>query len=145
MPSSGCYWASISCPASSLPSLEASSAGGLVTSASWYWVGLAMFLLPYWPYPVSSPIALGLLFGPPAGIIVALPVEVLHPENRAPGMGLFHTCYYIELPILTALAGLSRDLTGDPAAPLLFAGVMNLLTLPVLALFRTLQGRWAEP
>jgi MFS family permease len=107
--------------------------------------GLALFLLPTWPQPLPLLVALGLLYGPPPGILAALPVEVLRPENRAPGMGLFHTCYYTGMPALTALAGLFRDLTGDPAAPMTFAGVMILLTLPVLALFRTLQRRWASP
>jgi predicted MFS family arabinose efflux permease len=107
--------------------------------------GLALFLLPTWPHPLPVLVALGLLYGPPPGIIAALPVEVLRPENRAPGMGLFHTCYYVGMPALTAMAGLFRDLTGDPAAPMTFAGVMILLTLPVLALFRTLQRRWASP
>jgi predicted MFS family arabinose efflux permease len=105
--------------------------------------GLALFLLPYWPHPLPLLVALGLLYGPPPGIVAALPVEVLRPENRAPGMGLFHTCYYTGMPLLTAVAGLSRDLTGNPAAPLLFAGVMIVLALPVLALFRTFQSRWA--
>jgi predicted MFS family arabinose efflux permease len=108
-------------------------------------IGLAMFLLPYLPYPLPVLIALGLLFGPPPGIIAALPVEVLRPENRAPGMGLFHTCYYVGMPTLTAVAGISRDLSGDPAAPLLFGGAMILLALPVLALFRIFQRRWAHP
>jgi predicted MFS family arabinose efflux permease len=108
-------------------------------------IGLALYLLPYWPQPLLLLVVLGLFFGPPPGIIAALPVEVLRPENRAPGMGLFHTCYYIGMPLLTAVAGLSRDLTGNPAAPLLFGGVMILLVLPVLALFRTLQRRWANP
>jgi predicted MFS family arabinose efflux permease len=108
-------------------------------------IGLVLFLLPYRPHPLPLLVALGLLYGPPPGIVAALPVEVLRPENRAPGMGLFHTCYYIGMPALTAVAGLSRDLTGNPAAPLLFGGVMILLALPVLGLFRTLQRRWANP
>jgi predicted MFS family arabinose efflux permease len=108
-------------------------------------VGLALYLLPTWSHPLPLLVALGLLYGPPPGILAALPVEVLRPENRAPGMGLFHTCYYIGMPVLTALAGLFRDLTGDPATPITFAGVMILLSLPVLALFRTLQRRWVSP
>lgn len=108
-------------------------------------VGLALFLLPYWPQPLPLLVALGLLYGPPPGILAALPVEILRPENRAPGMGLFHTCYYIGMPLLTAVAGLSRDLTGNPAAPLLYGGAMILLTLPFLALFRAFQRRWARP
>jgi MFS family permease len=117
----------------------------LVLLACFLAIGLALYLLPTWPHPLPLLVALGLLYGPPPGILAALPVEVLRPENRAPGMGLFHTCYYIGMPVLTAVAGLFRDLSGDPAAPITFAGVMILLTLPILALFRTLQRRWANP
>ena len=32
--------------------------------------------------------------GPPAGVIMAFPAEVLRPENRAAGLGVFFTWYY---------------------------------------------------
>ena len=104
-------------------------------------IGLAICLLPYWPYPLALFLALGLLFGPPAGIIMALPAEVLRPENRAPGMGIFSTCLYGVGAALSALAGLSRDLTDNPAAPLLFGGMLLFVTIVILGLFRAFQGR----
>jgi len=102
-------------------------------------IGSAICLLPYWPYPLALFVALGLLFGPPAGIIVALPTEVLRPENRAPGMGIFSTCSYAGGAVLSALAGLSRDLTQSPAAPLLFGGTMLFIAIIILGLFRAFQ------
>jgi predicted MFS family arabinose efflux permease len=103
--------------------------------------GLAICLLPYCPHPLALFIALGLLFGPPAGIIMALPTEILRPENRAPGMGLFSACSNGGVTALTALAGLSRDLTQSPAAPLLFSGTLLFITIIILGLFRAFQRR----
>jgi predicted MFS family arabinose efflux permease len=104
-------------------------------------IGLAMCLLPFFPYPLVWFVALGLLFGPPAGIIVALPTEVLQPENRALGMGVFYTCYYAGMAALTALAGLTLDLTRSAAAPLLFGGALLFAAIFVLWLFRAFQRR----
>jgi cyanate permease len=113
----------------------------LIMVTSFLGIGLAICLLPYWPYPLALFMALGLLFGPPAGIIMALPTEVLRPENRAPGMGIFSTCLYGVGAALSALAGLSRDLTDNPAAPLLFGGMLLFVTIIILGLFRAFQGR----
>jgi MFS family permease len=104
-------------------------------------IGLAMYLLPCWEHRLALFVALGLLFGPPPGIIMALPAEVLRPENRAPGMGIFYTCSYGGGILLSALAGLSRDLTKSPAAPLLFGGTLLFITVIILGLFRALQTR----
>ncbi len=104
-------------------------------------IGLAICLVPYGANPLVLFVALGLLFGPPAGIIMALPAEVLRLENRAAGMGVFYTCSYAAVAALPAVAGLTRDLTGDPAAPLLFGGALLFAAIVVLGLFRTLQGR----
>ena len=102
-------------------------------------LGLLCFLLASWPTPLPVLLALGLLFGPPAGIIAALPVEVLHPDHRALGLGLFFTIYYAVLPVLTALAGFTLDVSGNPAVPLYFGGLLILLAIAVLALFRAAQ------
>lgn len=104
-------------------------------------IGLAICLLPHWSNPLALFVALGLLFGPPAGIIMALPAEVLRPENRALGMGIYYTCSYAGLAALPAVAGLSRDLTENPAAPLLLAGALLFIAVVVLGFFRALQRR----
>ena len=113
----------------------------LTLAACFFGIGLAICLLPYGSHPLASLVALGLLFGPPAGIIMALPAEVLRPENRAPGMGVFYTCTYAGMAALPPLAGLSRDLTGSPAAPLLFGGTLLFIAIIILGLFRTFQRR----
>lgn len=102
-------------------------------------IGIAICLVPYWRYPLVLFLMIGLLFGPPAGIIMSLPTEVLRPENRAPGMGIFYTCYYAGMAALSPLAGLSRDLTQNPAAPLFFGGAVIFITIIIVGLFRSLQ------
>ena len=104
-------------------------------------IGVATLLLPYWAYPLVLLVSLGLLYGPPPGIIVALPVEVLHPENRAPGMGIFYTIYYAGMAILVAVTGFIRDQTQDPATPLLFSGALIFITILIIWLFRTFQKK----
>jgi len=104
-------------------------------------ISIGMCLLPYFPYPFVVFIWLGLIFGPPAGIIMALPTEVLHPENRAAGMGLFFSCFYGGMMALTSLAGFSRDLTQDTATPILFGGVLLIIAIIILAILRVFQAR----
>ena len=84
---------------------------------------------------------LGLIFGPPAGIIMALPTEVLHPQNRAAGMGLFFNCFYSGMMALTSLAGFARDLMQNAAAPILFGAMLLIIAIIILAIFRTFQAR----
>jgi len=113
----------------------------LIFAVSFCGIGLGMCLLPYWPNPFILFIWLGLIFGPPVGIMTALPAEVLQPENRAAGMGLFYAFYYGVLSALTTITGLSRDITQNPAAPLLFGGMLIFIAIIIFALFRMLQAR----
>jgi predicted MFS family arabinose efflux permease len=104
-------------------------------------ISLGMFLLPYSAHPVAIFIWLGLIFGPPAGIIMSLAAEVLHPENRAVGMGLFYSVYYGGMMALTSLAGFSQDLTQNAATPILFGGMLLIAAIFVLIIFRIAQIR----
>ena len=89
-----------------------------------------------WDGPAVLFVALGVVGGVPAGIIMALPARAVRAEALAPAMGLYFTVYYVGMTTLPAAAGWSRDATGAPAAPLLFAAAMMILTLAALALFR---------
>ena len=104
-------------------------------------ISLGMFLLPYSTHTVAIFIWLGLIFGPPAGIIMSLPAEILHPENRAVGMGLFYSVYYGGMMALTSLAGFSQDVTQKAATPILFGGMLLIAAIFVLIIFRTTQIR----
>jgi predicted MFS family arabinose efflux permease len=85
--------------------------------------------------------AIGLIFGPPGGLIMALPGEAARPERRAVAMGLYYTCYYAGMGVLPALAGWARDAIGSAAAPLWFSGAMLILAGLMLLQFRLLQAR----
>jgi MFS family permease len=74
--------------------------------------------------------AIGIIFGPAGGLIMALPAQVLHKDNRAMGMGIFFTIYYAGMGIFPAIAGYTRDATGDPAAPFFIAGIAVIFALP---------------
>ena len=99
-----------------------------------------------WIIPLISSYALmfailGLIFGPAGGLIMALPTQVLRDENRAVGMGIFFTVYYIGMGIFPAVAGYIRDISGNPASPFWFAGAMILVAMLALLGFRILLIR----
>jgi predicted MFS family arabinose efflux permease len=110
-------------------------------STSFAVLALSMMLLP--SAPSFALIAfIGAVAGLPCGAMLVLPSEVLRPQSRAPGMGIFYTWYYIGMALLTPAAGLARDLSGNPGAPLILAGSLELAAIAVLGIFRMLQRQW---
>jgi MFS family permease len=105
-------------------------------------LGLSIMLLPG-----ASSFALiafiGAVGGLPTGAMIALPAEVLRPQSRGPGMGVFYTWSYVGNALLIPMAGYVRDLTGDPGAPLTFAGALEIAAIAALVLFRFFQHRYA--
>jgi len=148
--------------------IKLTSAGAIVSLASWLiipalplgaWIAerigrpvttmvvtfVAIAILT-WMIPVTSFYivifaAIGIIFGPAGGLIMALPAQVLSKENRALGMGIFFTIYYVGMGVFPAIAGYARDVTGTPAAPLILAGVAILLAVLALVGFRMIQIR----
>jgi len=84
---------------------------------------------------------IGAVVGLPAGAIMVLPGEVLRPQNRSAGMGVFFTWYYAGMALLTPVAGILRDATGEPSAPLVFAAVLEVAAIIVLVVLRLAQRR----
>lgn len=102
--------------------------------------------LAIWFVPILSPSVplftlIGLLLALPAGLIMALPGKSVRPERLAIAMGVYFTCHYGGIGLLSALAGYTRDLTGSPAAPLWFAGAMLILATLMLVQYRHLYSR----
>ncbi|MEW6645514.1 MAG: MFS transporter [Pseudomonadota bacterium] len=108
-------------------------AGGFIIAA------ITAAALPVAGLPALLFIIIALAAGLPAGPIMTLPVEVLRPENRAAGMGIFFSCYYGGMAVLPAFAGSLRDLSGTTTAPLLFAAAMMMIALALLVIFRGMQ------
>jgi len=85
--------------------------------------------------PLIGFIAFGIFAWAPAGPIFALPVQVLNKANRAIGMGIFLSYYYLGIGVFPSVAGYLRDQSGDPAAPIIFAAWLLVGALVMLVLF----------
>jgi len=83
----------------------------------------------------------GLIAWTPAGPIVALPIAHLTSENRATGIGIFFSYYYLGIGLFAPLAGWLRDVTDAPGAPLVFAGSLFGGALVFLGIFRSAERR----
>jgi cyanate permease len=103
--------------------------GGFLAAA------VAASVLPFTSVPTIALAVVAVAIGVPAGLIMALPAQVLRPESRAGGMGVYFTCYYVAMALLPGAAGLARDLSGSAAAPALFAAATMLLCIVGLLLF----------
>jgi hypothetical protein len=76
----------------------------------------------------------------PPGAIVALVPGSVRSEQVAAAFGLFYATYYLGMAALQPVAGLLRDLTASPAAPLFFAASMMALTALAVGVFRRIEG-----
>lgn len=101
--------------------------------------GLAVLAVPFTSAYALCFSVIGLIIFLPAGIMAALPIEVLRPESRAMGLGLFYTWWYAGMAALPPLGGWSYDVTGNPAAPILCAAAFVFMTLVALACLRLCQ------
>ena len=101
-------------------------------------------LVSFIPFTTSHALIfalIGIIFGPAGGLIIALPSRVLQKQNRAIGMGVFFTIYYVGMGIVPAIAGFLRDVTQNPAAPFYLGSFCIVLALLALAGFQVLQVR----
>lgn len=101
-----------------------------------------MVAIAYGIAPEILCFAFGLVAGIPAGALVALSSEALTAENRGPGLGIFFTGYYIGMTASPALAGWSRDASGNAAAPVLIGAAMMIGVIVSVAVLRLLQRTW---
>ena len=104
-------------------------------------IAILIWMIPFTSAFIVIFAAIGIVFGPAGGLIMALPGQVLKKENRAIGMGIFYTVYYVGMGVFPPIAGYARDVTGNPAAPLILAGVAILFAFLALLGFRIIQIR----
>jgi MFS family permease len=88
--------------------------------------------------PLFWIVAAGLIAGLPASGFVSLPAEILRPESRGAGMGVFYTIYYLGCAVLPPVAGLLYDATGSARPTLWFAAGVAFACVPALFAFRRL-------
>jgi MFS family permease len=103
--------------------------------------GIALLLVPVID-PVLPLLASGLVLGLAIGVIMALPAQVLRPESRGVGMGVFFSFMYMGQAGLPPLGGAIQDAIGGTSASIYFAAFLVLAILPLFALFRWAQHRW---
>lgn len=76
--------------------------------------------------PLPWIIASGLIAGLPAGVLSSLPGEVLRPESRSTGMGVFLTLLYAGQAFGPPIGGAIAVRTGSSAAPIWMAAACVL-------------------
>jgi predicted MFS family arabinose efflux permease len=98
-------------------------------------VAVAAAALPFADNPMLFFLPLVIGIGMPAGLVMALPEQVVSAEHRAVGMGIFYTFYYAGMAVVPPLAGLASELSVSPAVtPLVAAALMGLAAAALLTL-----------
>lgn len=92
-------------------------------------------------FVISIYILMGLFAGLAAGPIMGLPSEVLTPENRGIGIGIFLSLFYVGVVLAPILAGALLETTGSPGAAFYLGSVLLMLACLALLAFRFLAKR----
>jgi MFS family permease len=101
-------------------------------------IGMAGSALTGWP--VAWAALLGVVGSIQPGVTMAIGTLSARPENRAVGMGLFYTIYYLGGTFAPALCGIAADYTGRPEGALLAASALAALAIPLFMLHRALAS-----
>jgi MFS family permease len=100
---------------------------------------LFIVLLPMGFSVLGCILLIGLTIGGWPGAIMALPGQVLSPQARSTGFGVFYMVHYGIMAVLPPVAGWLKDITGDSTVSVLFGGALIALTLVALSVFRIFQ------
>ena len=92
------------------------------------------------PWPAFWLVASGILLGLPPGIMMSLLPRAVRPEHLATALGVFYALFYLGMAVSQTIAGALRDITGDPAMPLLFASGLMLATIAAVTVFWRIEG-----
>ena len=95
------------------------------------------------PRPALWMVLSGILLGLPPSIMMALLPRAVGAEHLATALGVFYSLFYLGMAVSQTLAGLLRDLTGNPGMPLLFAAVLMAATVPAVLVFWRIEARSA--
>jgi MFS family permease len=101
---------------------------------------ISMVCIARAPVPTLWMMVTAILLGLPPSIIMALLPRAVGAEHLATALGIFYGLFYLGMTVSQSLAGLLRDLTGDPGMPLLFAAALMVLTVPAVAVFWRIEG-----
>jgi MFS family permease len=101
-------------------------------------IGMVGSALTGWPMAWAVLLGVGGSIQP--GVIMAVGTLSARPENRAVGMGLFYTIYYLGGTFAPALCGVVADYAGRPEGGLLAAAAICALAVPLYVLHRALAS-----
>ncbi|HEY7204704.1 MAG TPA: MFS transporter [Methylomirabilota bacterium] len=96
------------------------------------------------PMPALWMVISGILLGLPPSIMMSLLPRAVAAEHLSTALGVYYGLFYLGMAISQTVAGLLRDITGDPGMPLLFAAVLMAATVPAVFLFWRIEGRAAR-
>lgn len=99
----------------------------------------AIMAMPLIGPPVVWLLLGGVVAGLAPGALMALVPGSVPPEQLSAALGLFYAIFYLGMAVMQPLAGLLRDVTGSPAAPLFFAAAAMVLTVVALSAFRWIE------
>jgi len=102
---------------------------------------LATVAVPLLPFAAVWFLVAGVMMGLPPGAILALVPGSVKADHLAAAFGVFYATYYLGMATLLPVAGLLRDLTGSPAAPVFFAAAIIALTVIAVGALRWVNRR----
>lgn len=86
------------------------------------------------------PLLWGIIYGTvgavQAGVVVGAGTLSSRPQNRAVGMALFYTTYYLGGTVFPGLCGRAADLVGDPSGAFICGAAISALAIPCWWLHR---------
>jgi len=91
--------------------------------------------------PTSLLLVAGIAAALAPGALTALVPGSVPPTQLAAALGLFYSVFYLGMAAMQPLAGLLRDVSGNPSAPLLLASVTMFLVIIALGVFRRIERR----
>ncbi|MFN0115216.1 MAG: CynX/NimT family MFS transporter [Paracoccaceae bacterium] len=81
-------------------------------------------------------VVVGLVFGLAAGPIVSMPAQILKPESRAFGTGIYYTIYYALMMVAPTAAGAIAERVGSTGAAFVLGSLMLVAGMLALGGFR---------
>ncbi len=89
-------------------------------------------------WPIFWAVLVGILGSIHPGVIMAVGTLSARPQNRAVGMGIFYSLYYVGGAAGPALCGRAADAWGGPEGGLLAAAAISAAVIPFFLLHRRL-------
>ena len=94
-------------------------------------------------FPILCALLIGVVGSVHPSVIMAAGTLSARPENRAVGMSLFYSTYYVGGSISPTLCGRAADLYGGAEGALFAAAAITLLAIPTFLLHRRLRA-WSR-